>query len=279
MQNTPFQQIQKSLTNELPMHLLEYLPQKWEKLGDIAIIKLPQQLKRYQQTIGETYASVLHCKTVLNDMGAISGVYRDPKVEILFGQEETETVHLENGVRFKLDPQKIMFSSGNMDERIRMATISNPSETVVDLFAGIGYFTLPIAVFSKPTRVIACEINPFAYEYLCQNIVLNHVSGIVHPQLGDNRETAPENCADRVIMGYLEDTEEFLSVAFRCLKKRKGVIHFHDVVSVENAPDSTLNIIQKTAEICSRNTKLLVYKHIKSYSPGLDHIVVDVEIW
>ena len=279
MMNTPFEKIQKSLTKELPKQLLDYLPQKWEKLGDIAIIKLPQQLKKYQHIIGETYASILHCKTVLNDLGAISGVYREPNIEILFGKEETETVHLENGIRFKLDPQKIMFSSGNMDERMRMATISNPNETVIDLFAGIGYFTLPIAVFSKPSCVIACEINPLAYKYLCQNIVLNHVSEIVTPLLGDNRGIAPENCANRVIMGYLEDTKEFLSVAFRCLKNGKGVIHYHEVVPIENTPDSTIEVVQETAETCSRNIKLLFSKHIKSYSPGRDHIVVDVEVW
>ncbi len=58
-----------------------------------------------------------------------------------------------------------MFSSGNMNERIRMSNISKPNEVVVDLFAGIGYFTLPIAVYSKPKKIYACEKNPISYDF------------------------------------------------------------------------------------------------------------------
>ncbi len=87
-------------------------------------------------------------------------------------------------------------------------TISNPHETVVDLFAGIGYFTLPMAVYSKPKKMFACEINPIAYQYLCANVVLNHVTNIVEPLLGDNRKIAPKDCADRVILGYLKEPQD-----------------------------------------------------------------------
>ena len=131
-------------------------------------------------------------------------MYREPNVKIIYGNKKTETIHIENGIRYKLDPQKVMFSSGNMDERIRMAKISNPKETVVDLFAGIGYFTLPMAVYSKPKKIFACEINPVAYDYLCKNIVQNDVTSIVEPLLGDNKTTAPKNVADRIIMGYID---------------------------------------------------------------------------
>jgi tRNA wybutosine-synthesizing protein 2 len=166
MMKTPFQQIKELLSNRLPPKLISYLPTKWEKIGDILVIKLPNHLEEYKKEICEKYAKTLCCKTVLVDLG-ISGDYREPKVEKVYGSS-LETIHLENGVRFKLDASRIMFSSGNLKERIRMASISSPKETVVDLFAGIGYFTLPIAVHSKPKKIFACEINPIAYNYLCQ---------------------------------------------------------------------------------------------------------------
>ncbi|MCJ2533880.1 MAG: class I SAM-dependent methyltransferase family protein, partial [Candidatus Thermoplasmatota archaeon] len=214
MIETPLEKIKKSLKNNISLELTNFLPEKWEKIGDVLIVKLDEKLKSYGEEIGKTYAEVLHCKTVLNDVGGISGIYREPNVEILYGSENTEVVHKENGVRYKLDVAKIMFSSGNMDERLRMANISNKNETVVDLFAGIGYFTLPMAVYSKPRKIFSCEINPVAYKYLCKNIVLNHVPSIVNPLFGDNRSIAPKNVAERVVMGYFEDTEKFLPTAF-----------------------------------------------------------------
>ena len=167
MIETPFDQIKKSLSKSIPSKLINNIPDKWEKIGDVLILRLSSELDKYKQQIGGKYANVLNCKTVLRDICGISGIYREPNVEIIYGSNKTETIHKENGIRYKLDPRKIMFSSGNMDERIRMATISNKDETIVDMFSGIGYFTLPIAVYSKPKKIFACEINPIAYDYLC----------------------------------------------------------------------------------------------------------------
>ncbi len=278
MIETPLNQIKKLLSNEIPSELICCLPDKWEKIGDVLTIKLKEDLNKYQEIIGEKYAEILHCKTVLNDVGGISGTYREPKVEILYGSKNTETIHKENGIRYKLDPQKIMFSSGNMDERLRMANISNKNETVVDLFAGIGYFTMPIAVYSKSKEIFSCEINPIAYKYLCKNIVLNHVTSVVKPLLGDNRTTAPKNIADRVILGYIDDTDRFLSTSIECLKNNTGVIHYHDVFPNELIPDRALKVIQETAEKYDTKAKLLKYKYIKSYAPGVSHVVFDIKI-
>ena len=278
MVETPFDQIKKHLSKTIPPGLTNKIPDKWEKIGDVIILRLSSELDKYKQQIGEKYASVLDCKTVLQDISGISGIYREPNVEIIYGTKETETIHKENGIRFKLDPQKIMFSSGNMDERIRMANISNKNETIIDLFAGIGYFTIPIAVYSKPKKVFACEINPAAYDYLCQNIVLNHVTSNVESLLGDNREIAPKNKADRIVMGHIRDTYNFLPLALDCLKDNTGVIHYHEVCPEELLPNRPLKRLEKAAEGYGRKTQLLKYKYIKSYAPGVSHVVFDVKV-
>jgi len=278
MVETPLEKIKKSLSNNIPLEVTSLLPEKWEKIGNVLTIKLNEKLNSYREEIGKTYAEVLHCKTVLNDIGGISGIFREPNVKLLYGSKDTETVHKENGIRYKLDAQKIMFSSGNMDERLRMAKISNKNETVVDLFAGIGYFTLPMAVYSRPRKIFSCEINPVAYEYLCKNIVLNHVTSIVNPLFGDNRIIAPKNVAERVIMGYFDDTQKFLPTAFDCLKNCTGIIHFHNVCSNELFPETPLNIVEKTADKYKRNVELLTSRVIKSYAPGVSHIVLDIRV-
>ncbi|UCD14310.1 MAG: class I SAM-dependent methyltransferase family protein [Thermoplasmatales archaeon] len=278
MFETPLRQIKKYLSKEIPSELVGYLPEKWEKIGDVLIIKLNENLKKYQEKICKKYGEILRCKTVLNDFGGISGKIRKPGVEIVYGSKNTETVHIENGIRYKLDPKKIMFSSGNMDERIRMANISGKKENIVDLFAGIGYFTIPMAVYSKPNKIFACEISSIAYEYLCKNIVLNHVTSIVKPLFGDNRTKAPKNIADRVIMGYINDTYRFLPTAINCLKNHTGIIHYHDVFPNELIPDKPIKIIQETSEKYDTKARLLKYRHIKSYAPGVSHFVFDIQI-
>jgi tRNA wybutosine-synthesizing protein 2 len=278
MRTTPYESIKKKLFPVLPSSLMNHLPDKWEKIGAVVTIKLPDELKQHQEIIGKVYREVLRCTTVLNDRGGILGVYREPVVEVISGDSMTETIHTENGVRFKMDPQKIMFSSGNMAERKRMATISNSRETVVDLFAGIGYFTLPIAVYSNPKKIFACEINPIAYRYLCANAVLNHVTNIIEPLWGDNRKTAPKDCADRVILGYLQKSQLFLTVALECLRNQDGILHYHEVVPFESIPELPLKRIETAAKNYHRSVELLKVNKIKSYAPCIHHVVLDVRI-
>jgi tRNA wybutosine-synthesizing protein 2 len=278
MIETPFNLIIKQLSKELSDELIKKLPNKWEKIGNVVTIVLPNDLVKYKELIGEKYAEILNCKTVLNDIGGIIGELRNPNVEIIFGPKETETIHKENGICYKMDPQKVMFSSGNMDERIRMGNISNNSEVVVDLFAGIGYFTLPIAVYSKPEMVVACEKNPVSFDYLKDNITLNNVTDIVEPLKGDNREVAPKFIADRVVMGYIEGTKAFLETAINCLKENIGTIHYHDKIPEKNIPNNTLEELSRVANRFDRKVELIGYKLVKSFAPGIGHFVFDVRI-
>ena len=278
MTGKPFEQIKKMLNNSIPENLLEKLPNKWEKIGDVLTIVLPKELESCKKNVAEAYAKILGCKTVLNEIGGISGEYREPDVELLYGSNDTETIHRENGICYNLDPRKIMFSSGNMDERIRMAHVSNPNEIVVDLFAGIGYFTLPMAVYSRPREIFACEKNPISFNYLCQNIILNNVSSIVEPIHGDNRMIAPKNIADRVIMGYFGDTHQFLPIAFECLKNHCGIIHYHDKFADDVVPNRPLGFVVDVAGRYDRKISLLNFKCVKSYAPGISHYVFDVKV-
>jgi tRNA wybutosine-synthesizing protein 2 len=278
MVETSFAQIKNSLSKEIPLELVNKLPNKWEKIGDVATIVLPSNLDKYKRIIGKKYAEVLKCRTVLKDIGGIKGEFRKPNVEIIYGSKNTITIHKENGVRYKLDPQKIMFSSGNMDERIRMAAISSKTETVVDLFAGIGYFTLPLAVHSKSKKIFACEKNQVAFDFLHQNIVLNNVTDIIEPRMGDNREVAPKKIADRVIMGYINETQKFLPIAIDCLNNNTGIIHYHNTFADEIVPEKPMKTVEKEADKKGCKAELLKYIHVKSYAPGIIHYVFDIKI-
>lgn len=208
-------------------------------------------------------------------LGRIKGQKREPEVEVLIG-EGTETIHKENHCLFKLDVSKIMWSKGNTTERMRIAQMVGKDETMVDLFAGIGYFSVPVAVHSPVKKIYSVEINPLAYEYLCENIKLNKVEDIINPMLGDCRDIAPKGVADRVLMGYIGNTHEYLFLALETLKEEGGIIHYH-----ESVPDK-LKFIRPAQRIkdAARNyeVKILNQRIIKKYSPGVYHVVVDAWI-
>ncbi len=274
----PFDKVKIKLLNNIPEKKFKYIPTKWEKIGNVLIIKLNEELKNYKKIIGEIYADELNCKSVINDKAGIKGEFREPDCEIIYGSKNSETVHVENKVRFKTDPAKLMFSSGNMDERIFMSKINTKDEIIVDMFAGIGYFSLPIAVHSNPKKIYSCEKNPNAYHYLCQNVLLNHVTEIVDPLEGDNRKIAPENVADRVIMGYIGGTKKFLEKGIKCLKNNKGIIHFHEKYPEKIKLDTPMKMFEREAKKFSRKMNLIDIREIKSYAPKISHFVFDCEI-
>jgi tRNA wybutosine-synthesizing protein 2 len=250
------------------------LPRKWEQFGDIVVLRLDPALDRYELEIARGYSRVLKVKTVLRDVGGIAGDLRQPLVKTLLGTD-TVTTHLENGIRFKFDAAKVMFSSGNIEERMRMAELKCDGETVVDMFAGIGYFSIPLAVYQRPGRVIACELNPVAHSYLMENTRLNKVERIVQPFLGDCRTLPGESIADRVIMGYVRITHEFLETAVRLLRSG-GIVHYHETCPNELLPDRPIQHLNDGARGCKVDIQRM--KEIKSYAPGVSHVVVDVQI-
>ena len=256
----------------LPPALAAIAPRRYERVGDILLLKMRDMDLAARRQIAESFGEVLHARTVAVDHG-VRGPWRQPDVEVAWG-DGTETVHLEDGVRFKLDVARVMFSSGNLEERMRMGRIVRPGETVVDLFAGIGQFALPIAVHARPARVVACEVNPVAHAYLEENVRLNRAWS-VEPRLGDCRQTAPEGVAGRVIVGYLQ-AEPYLDVAMRAAKDA-CVLHYHENVPVED-PDRPARRVAGAAAKAGVRANVLAVHRIKSYAPRVRHIVLDVRL-
>jgi len=261
------------LKEKIPRELWEKIPRRYKIVGDIILVKVPDELEKYKRVIGEELLR-LHprCKAVWRDKGK-QGMLRKPNVELLAG-EGSVTVHKENGCLFKLDVTKVMFSVGNQGERMRMAKIVEEGEIVVDMFAGIGYFSIPIAVHSKPKSVYAIEINPDSYEFLLENIELNGVKSVI-PILGDSMHVTPEEVADRVIMGHLF-CHDFLPTAIRALRG-EGIIHYH-----ESVPEAVINRpierVKRACERMGRRVKILNFRKVKNYSPGVVHVVVDAYV-
>ena len=250
------------------------VPEKWEYVGDIVIVRMDPRCDPYKEMIGRVYAEVLGAKTVCADVRGVSGEFRQPSMEIIYGTE-TESVRLENGIRYGFDVTKVMFASGNTDERMRMRQLDCSGETVVDMFAGIGYFTLPLAKYSGARRVFACEKNPESYEFLCRNIKDNELQDKVIPILSDNRNLLGKHFADRILMGYVQTTSEFVPKALSMIRPG-GIIHYHDTFYVNEYEDRIRQIFD---ENCGKEGyEILRIHEVKSYAPSVSHYVADVRI-
>ena len=250
---------------------------KWKKIGNILIL---DNNFEYESTNDLKLLLGSHNVETIVKIRNIAGQMRKPSIEILIGNT-TETIHKENGCLFKLDLAKVMWSKGNTNERFRIANLVKPGETVVDMFAGIGYFSIPIAIHSQAKKIFSIEINPDSYHYLKNNIALNRInikSGYERMEaiLGDCNKIATELSADRVLMGYVKTTHDFLDAAIACVSNR-GIIHYHETVPEKLMNTRPYERIAKSAG--GREIEILDTKIIKKYSPGVVHIVVDTKIY
>ncbi|MGQ0797350.1 MAG: class I SAM-dependent methyltransferase, partial [Methanobacteriota archaeon] len=246
------------------------VPAGWERIGDVVVIRLPPSGRAHARTIGRIHGEVLGARTVVEDRSGVHGPMRTPDIRPLWG-DRTETVHVEGGVRFMLDLARVMFSSGNVAERGRTADAVRAGDVVVDLFAGIGYFALPIAVRVPTATVHACEVNPVAFEYLLENVRLNR-AGNVAARLGDCRDVAPRGVADTVVMGHF-DAPRYLDVAFACLRD-VGTLLVHSLAPAEDVPDVPLAQVRAAASHAGVVVEDANVRIVKSYAPGIHHVVV-----
>ncbi|ALT69804.1 class I SAM-dependent methyltransferase family protein [Methanobrevibacter millerae] len=238
---------------------------KYKKIGDILILNDDSDNL-------EELAEKHNVKTIMK-IDHIQGTKREPVYKILFGSE-TETINKENKCLFKLDLSKVMWSKGNVNERLRIAKLVRDNETVLDMFAGIGYFSIPIGVHSNARKVISIEINPNSYYYLCENVKLNKCDNIT-PVLGDCLVETPKYNADRILMGYVKTTHHYLKVAVNSLNKG-GIIHYHETVPEKLLETRPISRIKQAAG--DRDVELLKINKIKKYAPGVEHVVIDALI-
>lgn len=243
---------------------------KWKKIGNILILdnKFTVQSDKQLKELSDKHK----VKTVMK-VDHIHGTKREPVIKLLYG-EDTETINKENGCLFKLDLKKVMWSKGNNNERIRIAKLVEDNETVIDMFAGIGYFSILIGVHSNAKQVYSIEINPNSFHYLKENIKLNKINNII-PLLGDCMDITPEYSADRIIMGYVKTTHHYLKTAIDSLNKG-GVIHYHETVPEKLMDTRPINRIKEVAG--DRSVEFLKLNKVKKYSPGVFHVVCDARI-
>ncbi len=246
----------------------------FQALGDICLIK-----KEDKQLAQEILKKLPRFKSVYFS-SKITGKLRKPNVIWLAGEKNTRTKIKENHCEFVIDISKVMFSKGNQEEKRQIVSQIKEKEDVLDMFAGIGYFTIPIAKLT-PAKVWAIELNPDSVELLNQNITLNKIKDKVTVIEGDCKLKALElrRKFNRIHMGYFDvnnkkGTYDFLPTALKVCKKG-GIIHFHELAEASKDIEKR---VKEIAEKQGYKIKILNSRKVKKYSIKNYHWVIDLQI-
>lgn len=271
------------LAGELPPNLVANFPHAVDFVGDIAVLEIPPELESYKQRIGEAVmVANKRVHTVLAKASAIEGVYRTRKFEVIAGEAKTVTVHKEYGCVYHVDLSKAYFSPRLSSEHARVAGLVNEGETVVDMFAGVGPFTIQIARQHERVRVYAVDVNPDAIALLNKNIAANRVVTKVTPILGDVRQVVRERLAgvaDRVAMNLPEKAIEYVDVACEAIKSNGGIMHYYEFTNASGLTTTAEVRLVEAVEKANRKVdKVLTSKTVRATAPYTWQVVVDAKI-
>jgi len=279
----PPRTLNEALWDKLPGKLRNLIPRSIDLVGSIAVVEIAPELYPHRRVVGDAIMQVHRSiKTVLAKSSPVDGVFRVREFETLAGSGKTETLHRENDCLYHLDLSKVYFSPRLSHERVRVASEVREGETVVDMFSGVGPFSILIARKHQQVRIYAIDSNPDAFYYLKRNIEANRVGSKVSAYLGDARQVVQDNLkgvADRVIMNLPERAIEYVDAACNALKPTGGVIHYYEF---SPEPDLFSKAQERLIEGVSRHGRRVEgfsrSRRVKSTAPHEWQIVLDARI-
>ncbi len=275
--------LRDKLSVALPLEEIGKVYNSFDVIGDIAIIKI-NTLQNVEEIAKHIMTSQRRIKTVLTPVTSITGDFRVRKLKHLAGENKTITRHKESGCTFKVDVEKCFFSPRLSYEHLRIAKLVQSGETVVNMFAGVGCFSIVIAKTANKTKVYSIDVNPAAIQCMEENVRINYVGGSVFPMLGDSKDiinSKLQGIADRVLMPLPEIALEYLPHALSALKPTGGWIHYYDFQHApgeENPTEKTkLKVVEKL-ECLGVNYEFVNSRVMRSTGPNWYQTVLDIKV-
>ncbi len=257
----------------------------FDVVGDIAIMRSRSVSKvkniKVAEAIMERHKNV---KTVLIQEKGICGDFRLRSLAHLAGERRSLTIHRESGSLFKVDLESCYFSPRLMGERLRIANQVQEREVIINMFAGVGCFSIIIARKVPSAKIYSIDINPVAVKYLTENVRMNMVYGRVIPLLGDSKEVVQSRLrasADRVLLLLPERAFDFLPIAVSALKPSGGWIHYYDF---EHARKNENPAEKCKFKVAGKLEKMGVYfgfessRVVRTVGPNWHQLVLDIHI-
>jgi tRNA (guanine37-N1)-methyltransferase len=269
-----------ALAGVLTEEEMEKLVTSFDIIGDVAIIDIPEALVGKEKDIADAILAVHRSiRVVAKKMGAMEGEYRVRPLKVIAGEDRTETVYTEHGVRMRLDPAKVYFSVRLSAERKRIAELVRPDEKILALFAGVGPFPLVIAKRHPDARIVAIELNPEAVRYMKGNIALNRFKNIEAVE-GDARGVVLSryrDFADRVLMPLPKSADSFLDVAIAGAKDG-GTVHFYAFAPEADPYSAARKRIEEEAGKAGASVVFLNERVVRPYAPRIVQVSIDFSV-
>jgi tRNA (guanine37-N1)-methyltransferase len=262
--------------------LLSSLPRSFDVVGDITVLQLDSDLATYEVSIAEAIMEVHpNVRAVFAKSGEVSGTGRIRPLRYIAGENRTQTIHKEHGCLFNVDLSKVFFSPRLSTEHQRVAQLVDDGERVVDMFAGVGPFSVLIAKRVGDVGVEAIDANPQAIELVRENARANKVESKVHAHLGDARDIIRENfthVASRVIMNHPSASKDFIKAACDALRPTGGVIHYYTFAGSNWETDSR-NEIEHGVEASGCVAERVFGIHrVREVAPTKWQVAVDLRV-
>jgi len=272
--------LKRALEGVLTDQESEELFSAFDQIGDIIVIRIPDSLLSKKKVIGETLLKeVSTAKSVLYQSSDVSGDFRTRSLELLAGEDKTETEYKEFGCRFFVDVEKAFFSPRLSTERERIADIIRDGETVINMFGGVGMFSI-LAAKNKKCTVYNIDINPVASQLCEKNISLNKLVGEVISLNGDAAQIVNDQLkekGDRTLMLLPERSDEFLESAILATKNG-GIIHYYSHIHADKKQDAPKLSEEHYLKVTNVKSEILGSKIVRAIGPRYYQTVVDVKI-
>ena len=275
--------LREALKQILDQDELEQLYSAFDTIGGIIIIKIPDSLNQKKRLIAKVLLQkVNNAYSVFCQTSGVQGDYRLRKLEFLAGINSPITYYKENGCTFKIDVANAYFSPRLSTERMRIASMVKDNEVIVNLFGGVGTFSILIARKNKTAKVYSIDSNIFAHELCIENSTINKVNDRVFSLLGDAKLVVSNRLkekATRVLMPLPEKAREFVDEAISSLINGEGTVHYFAHIKADNKKDAIeKGAIESIDAFNSYKSSIEGVRVVREVGPRLYQIVSDVRV-
>jgi tRNA (guanine37-N1)-methyltransferase len=273
--------LKKALEGVLTQTEASELYSAFDQIGDIIIVRIPDSLLSKKKVIGQALLDAVHpARSVFYQSSDVSGDFRTRNLEVIAGEDNTETEYREYGCRFKVDVEKVFFSPRLSTERKRIADLVQDGEVLINMFGGVGMFSI-VAAKMKNCTVYNIDLNPYAAKLCEENIRLNKkLKGKIISINGDATQVVKEQLqdkGDRTLMLLPERSDEFLDSAILATKSG-GVIHYYSHQHADKRQDVIEISKQHYLQVSPVKSEIIGGRMVRAVGPRYYQTVVDVKI-
>ncbi len=254
----------------------------FDQIGDIVIIKIPDELAAKKAIIAKAILdNIKTAKSVFAQASPVRGEFRVRDLEFLAGENRTLTEYKEHACRFKVDVARTYFSPRLSTERLRIAKMVEDNEIIVNMFAGVGTYSVVIARTNKTCKIYSIDSNLAASELDAVNAKLNKVQDRIVTIHGNAEEVIRGRLAataDRVLMPLPEKAKEFVDSAVLAIREHGTVHYFAHVKADGKKACQELGMKDAHEAFAKYHYNVMGVRVVREVGPRIYQIVADVSV-